>query len=308
MGCVQCLGFVMKRAFTLIELLVVIAIIAILAAILFPVFAQAKEAAKKTQGIAQIKQVGTGIILYTGDNEDTFPLTVVPSAGGTWQYNLVGEVPVNWRINNAATNERHSVYYANSISSYLKNMQLQAHPQGTDQSAPATTALVGFPAAARVGTTANGLLNSYSMTAVAAPSLLTMLWFGYGRTNRVGQHLPNPQIRCGASVSEACRFNSTGYPDSSNGGGSSFGSAFFTVSGQTTHWAYGQGNVFVRTDTSAKYLRIGRPGGGSTGFDMLQDPFSVYDANGLASSYTGCRPTGSTGPYYWCMFRPDREQ
>ena len=54
-----------KRAFTLIELLVVIAIIAILAAILFPVFAQAKAAAKKTADLNNVKQIGTGLIMYS---------------------------------------------------------------------------------------------------------------------------------------------------------------------------------------------------------------------------------------------------
>lgn len=68
----------MKRsAFTLIELLVVIAIIAILAAILFPVFAQAKMAAKKASDLAQIKQIGTGIHIYLNDYDDTFPLAQV---------------------------------------------------------------------------------------------------------------------------------------------------------------------------------------------------------------------------------------
>lgn len=66
----------MKRnAFTLIELLVVIAIIAILAAILFPVFAQAKEAAKKTSSLSNMKQVGTAAFLYANDYDDVFPLT-----------------------------------------------------------------------------------------------------------------------------------------------------------------------------------------------------------------------------------------
>lgn len=66
----------MKRtAFTLIELLVVIAIIAILAAILFPVFSQAKEAAKKTQSMGNLRQVGSASLIYANDNEDTFPIT-----------------------------------------------------------------------------------------------------------------------------------------------------------------------------------------------------------------------------------------
>jgi prepilin-type N-terminal cleavage/methylation domain-containing protein len=64
----------MKRtnnAFTLIELLVVIAIIAILAAILFPVFAQAKAAAKKTADLSNLKQTGLSIFLYANDYDDS---------------------------------------------------------------------------------------------------------------------------------------------------------------------------------------------------------------------------------------------
>lgn len=64
----------MKKAFTLIELLVVIAIIAILAAILFPVFAQAKEAAKKTACVSNLKQIGTGFQLYMNDSDDVYPV------------------------------------------------------------------------------------------------------------------------------------------------------------------------------------------------------------------------------------------
>jgi prepilin-type N-terminal cleavage/methylation domain-containing protein len=61
------------RGFTLIELLVVIAIIAILAAILFPVFAQAKLAAKKTQTLSNLKQIGLGFQMYSNDVDDTLP-------------------------------------------------------------------------------------------------------------------------------------------------------------------------------------------------------------------------------------------
>ena len=62
-----------RRAFTLIELLVVIAIVAILAAILFPVFAQAKASAKKTACLSNLKQLGVAFTLYEADADDTFP-------------------------------------------------------------------------------------------------------------------------------------------------------------------------------------------------------------------------------------------
>src|SRR5947209_8086151 len=61
-----------NAAFTLIELLVVIAIIAILAAILFPVFAQAREQARKTVGISNLKQLGTATMMYVQDYDERF--------------------------------------------------------------------------------------------------------------------------------------------------------------------------------------------------------------------------------------------
>jgi prepilin-type N-terminal cleavage/methylation domain len=66
----------MRRGFTLIELLVVIAIIAILAAILFPVFAQAREKARQTQCMNNLKQMATGTISYTQDYDEKFPMAV----------------------------------------------------------------------------------------------------------------------------------------------------------------------------------------------------------------------------------------
>ena len=62
-----------RKAFTLIELLVVIAIIAILAAILFPVFAQARAAAKKAASISNLKQLGLATNMYLSDNDGNYP-------------------------------------------------------------------------------------------------------------------------------------------------------------------------------------------------------------------------------------------
>ncbi len=74
------------KAFTLIELLVVIAIIAILAAILFPVFAQAKESAKKISCISNLKQCAMASLLYAGDYDDGFPYYSYTFEGGVYHY------------------------------------------------------------------------------------------------------------------------------------------------------------------------------------------------------------------------------
>jgi len=88
-----------RRAFTLIELLVVIAIIAVLAAILFPVFSRAKEAAKKTACVSNLKQLGAAFTLYLSDNDGFYPQTKrtseqpdVDDANGAWEEPDYGSV------------------------------------------------------------------------------------------------------------------------------------------------------------------------------------------------------------------------
>jgi prepilin-type N-terminal cleavage/methylation domain-containing protein len=77
----------MKRlGFTLIELLVVIAIIAILAAILFPVFAQVKFAAKKAASLSNVKQIDLAALMYAGDYDDNFVLSINGLASNIQNY------------------------------------------------------------------------------------------------------------------------------------------------------------------------------------------------------------------------------
>ena len=96
-----------QRAFTLIELLVVIAIIAILAAILFPVFAQAREKARAISCLSNLKQTGLAFAMYTQDYDETTPLQTSPpgpkdadgfvTSGGYW-YNLIQPYCKNWQL------------------------------------------------------------------------------------------------------------------------------------------------------------------------------------------------------------------
>lgn len=100
-----------SRAFTLIELLVVIAIIAILAAILFPVFAQAKESAKNTALLSNTKQTGTAVQIYLADYDDTFPLV--------WQNDTNGQGFWSWQGN---------------VQPYMKSWELVVNPKLTGPS------------------------------------------------------------------------------------------------------------------------------------------------------------------------------
>lgn len=85
-----------RRAFTLIELLVLIAIIAILAAMLFPVYAQAKEAARKTQSLSNIKQLGLAFIMYASDYDDVLPAATIEGAPGQTNPDNLGAFHWPW--------------------------------------------------------------------------------------------------------------------------------------------------------------------------------------------------------------------
>jgi len=116
-----------RRAFTLIELLVVIAIIAILAAILFPVFAQAREKARQASCVSNLKQAALGVLQYAQDYDETYPLA---ASWGTWAWDFT---------------------WAWTSQPYIKSYDVFACPNDSDRVGP------GGPAGMSYG--ANALLD-----------------------------------------------------------------------------------------------------------------------------------------------------
>jgi prepilin-type N-terminal cleavage/methylation domain-containing protein len=128
---------VKRKAFTLIELLVVIAIIAILAAILFPVFAQAKDAAKDAAALSNAKQHGLAQIGYAADYDDVWPLNlrVEGNTFDTWQ-GMVQPYMKNWgilahpKIRPFPVNTNSAQWYYQSRAHWGMPLRADAHANG----------------------------------------------------------------------------------------------------------------------------------------------------------------------------------
>jgi prepilin-type N-terminal cleavage/methylation domain-containing protein/prepilin-type processing-associated H-X9-DG protein len=132
------------RAFTLIELLVVIAIIAILAAILFPVFAQARASARAITCVSNVKQVALGVLMYAEDYDENIPL--IDNNGSTY-YGCPatcggGGCYPDWGVPGTNPNEPNAMFFG-VVQPYIKNRQIAYCPEiGT----PNWASLIGNPA------------------------------------------------------------------------------------------------------------------------------------------------------------------
>ena len=150
-------------AFTLIELLVVIAIIAILAAILFPVFARARENARRSSCQSNVKQILLGVLQYTQDYDENYPLT----------QNSVTGAPDSIRT------------WYNLAQPYVKSTQIFSCPSDSAPDAASFTTTTGnyhvsYIANAQFGTPT---LGSISLAAVDSPSTTVYMADGMKQTN-----------------------------------------------------------------------------------------------------------------------------
>lgn len=280
-----------NSGFTLIELLVVIAIIAILAAILFPVFAQAKSAAKKTACLSNIKQLATGTMIYTADYDDTFPLSSSAAEDGSgWWPDAPPDFPADSDPDPWWTKiSRDAVY--NSTMPYVKSAEIWKSPVqqfiASSWVQPSRKGMVAFY-------NYNGLLHGYSASSINSPSQLPMYSTINSNHAHEGMGFIQPYLRCW------------------NDGPCQYAPASPTCSasknGQTSHIGWHSGNYYIHgkgivmsfSDTSAKFRRIGGNGSGST--DYKTDPFSKF------TTYQGGNPDYEWKEQNQChplLFRPD---
>jgi prepilin-type N-terminal cleavage/methylation domain-containing protein len=289
-----------RKAFTLIELLVVIAIIAILAAILFPVFAQAKAAAKASVCLSNQKQLTLASLMYTNDYDDDFP-DAEPDfqGGGYWGSGFIG-----WQYP-CGSGEFDCVYEGNAIQPYVKSLALAECP-----SAPKNFNVYGYrqgdPGFPYYTTdTFNGELNFFATTAVTSPTLTVMFWSGALDNGWVGRTMSSPLLNCpNAETTGQYVPNPTGSLAANTQGASDYPLVYTSgnpnyVFPSYSKWVHNQGDNMSNTDGHVKFHHL--LGG------IKEDPWSFTGPTGQVNA------TSTTAPPVWlnapgghmCLFAPD---
>jgi len=275
-----------SKAFTLIELLVVIAIIAILAAILFPVFAQAKEAAKKTQDLNNVKQFAVAMVTYCSDTDDVLPISVPGNNGGT-----IFTTP--WDRTPTTDPALRQSIWANAVQPYIKNWAMYTSPAASKDWDPAAGA--NNPLKFALSYHYNSYLNSLSTSSVTSSASALLMWTGTGKTKTVGYSFAYPLIVVGSGVLSPSYSGVFHFERS--GANCVSGVSMFTEVGTADYRVFSGGQNIVRVDGHAKFAKNG----------SADSPIAASDpATGVWTSYwinptdyaAGCGYSEAHSPYH----------
>jgi len=280
-----------RQAFTLIELLVVIAIIAILAAILFPVFAQARDKARAASCLSNQKQLATGFIMYTQDYDELFPLSTA-YVDGAWLHNFTMVVPPTWSSQQTHPAVRGSHFiWANSLQPYVKNYDVLGCPSSSTRNLPQARFTYSAPLAkpVKVSYSYNGLLNSYPAAGINTPSQLPLLWEREGKNSPLGGTIGQPSMDCRNPNAE-CVYNTSCTLDVNGGKGYLYGPV-------ASQWVHQKGQNMTFADGHVKYRVLGMQLAPQS-TDPNVDPNTGYNESGVPTSFwwNNC--------HAW-LFRPD---
>ncbi len=263
-----------RSAFTLIELLVVIAIIAILAAILFPVFASAKESAKKAADMSNVKQINTSLFIYAGDNDDLLPLTVPGNFGLTL-------FVTPWDRLNLPNPALRQSFYANALQPYIKNWGIWTAPAANKvwNQAQNTPNPTGFAQSYHM----NSYLNRWPMSEMNNPVSVITFFPGSGKAKTPGFGFAYPLIIINGAGGYLNGFNAA-YPNpfkferAGTNCVSSLGVFFESVDQSPNGWdyrIYGGGFNMAYADGHAKWVRSA----------SYRSPWSALAPSGALAGY-----------------------
>jgi len=311
--------------FTLIELLVVIAIIAIIAAMLFPVFAQAREKARSASCLNNLKQIGTAVLVYSQDYDEVFPLAfpraTSPAIG--WQGDGIFGVPAAWYFSPAKPGApREQSVCFNAVQPYLKSYAVLSCPslrQTIDFGLPP---FPGQKPPVPVSYIYDGILNMLPQSRVVSSAALPLINEGDGNAALLGftynKVYPNCMVQpvINGESPTTCTWVRPRQPGDCN----VVNGDYTTVVGvdddhftDGSMWIHTGGANTVFCDGHTKWSRFGAVQRPTETNDYWNDPHTMYDSHGIAVPDPGYDDLNmwlsvSSGGCHTIVFDPARER